>query len=278
MVGERKNIIKLVIITGIVFFLLWSLFPFYWIVITSIKPDKEVYQYSQTLFPNQFVKNHYLDVFYETGFLTFLKNSLITATVVTLASVSIGTLGAYSITRLDFLGRALVARGIIFTYLVPPALLFIPLFAVMTNLNVINTIYSVILAHLTFCIPFATWMLIGYFRTIPEEIEEAARIDGCSRIGSLFRILLPLSLPGVVAVVLFSFSLSWSEFLYNLVFLTTEPNKTIPAGIVALVMGDIYPWGKLMAVSTLASIPPVTIYVLAQKYIIKGFVLGAVKG
>jgi ABC-type glycerol-3-phosphate transport system permease component len=278
LIGKEKNIIKVVVVVGLFFFLLWSLFPFYWIVITSLKPDKEMYRYSQTLIPSQIVKTHYLAVFFKSAFFTFLKNSLITATTVTLVSITLGILGAYAISRFKFFGRTLVAKGIILTYLVPAALLFIPLFSVMVNLKVIDTIHSVILAYLTFCIPFATWMLIAYFRTVPKEIEEAARIDGCSRIGSLLRVLLPLSLPGVISVALFSFSLSWSEFLYALVFLTTEPNKTIPPGIVALVMGDVYPWGKLMATSTLACIPPVVIYILAQKYVIKGFALGAVKG
>jgi ABC-type spermidine/putrescine transport system permease subunit II len=165
--------------------LVWTLVPFYWMVVTSLKKDREIYGYEATLIPRQPTLQNYVRLFDKTPFVKYLRNSTIVSVGNTLASLVFATLGAYALARLRFPGRALIARGLVFTYLVPPALLFIPLFAVMSTLRLVDTHHGLILAYLGFSVPFCTWLLMGYFRSVPVELEEAALVDGCSRLGSL---------------------------------------------------------------------------------------------
>ena len=176
------------------------------------------------------------------------------------------------------MGRRWVARSIIFVYLVPPALLFIPLFAVVYTLGLADTVYSLMLTYLTFTVPFCTWLLIGYFKTIPLEIAEAALVDGCGPAGALWRIIVPLALPAMAVVALFSYTLSWNEFLYAMVFVSSDSQKTLTVGLSGLIMGDVFMWGQLMAASVLGSIPPVLIYAVSQKWVVSGLAVGGVKG
>jgi multiple sugar transport system permease protein len=257
--------------------LIWSLFPVYWMIVTSVKSNRDIYT-QPGLFPVAPVATHYRTTLFETHFLTFMRNSFLVAVATTAASIVIGSLAAYAITRLRFVGRRWVARSIIFVYLVPPALLFIPLFAVVYTLGLADTIYSLMLTYLTFTVPFCTWLLIGYFKTIPVEIAEAALVDGCGPAGTLWRIIVPLALPAMAVVALFSYTLSWNEFLYAMVFVGSDSQKTLTVGLAGLIMGDVFMWGQLMAASVLGSMPPVLIYAVSQRWVVSGLAVGGVKG
>lgn len=273
--GERrKQCITYAVLTLL---LLWSLFPVYWMVVTSLKSNRDIYS-RPGLFPTAPVLTHYRTTLFETHFLTFMRNSFLVAVATTATSIVVGSLAAYAITRLRFVGRRWVARSIIFVYLVPPALLFIPLFAVVHTLGLADTIYSLMLTYLTFTVPFCTWLLIGYFKTIPVEIAEAALVDGCGPVGTLWRIIVPLALPAMAVVALFSYTLSWNEFLYAMVFIGSDSQKTITVGLAGLIMGDVFMWGQLMAAAVLGSLPAVLIYAISQRWVVSGLAVGGVKG
>ncbi len=277
-VGRRHRTLHSIgIAVGIVILLLWSLIPVYWIVITSFKHEQEIYAYPPTFLPLQPTFDQYATVLFHTPFPLFIRNSFIVAAGATLLSVIAGALGAYAISRIRFLGRATVGRLIVLAYLLPPTLLFIPLFIVLQRLDLIDALGGLILAYLTFTVPFSTWMLIGHIRTIPSELDEAARIDGASRWQILWRVVLPLSLPGLSVVALFSFTHAWNEFLYTLVFVYSNGTRTITAGLASLTMGDTFIWGQLMAASTLAIVPVLLIYLIAQRWFMEGLTGGSIK-
>src|SRR5213592_1462009 len=262
----------------LVLLLVWTLVPFYWMIVTSLKPDREIYGFEATLYPPQPTLAGYTRVFTSTPFLQYVRNSAIIAGANTLASLLFGCLGAYALARLRFPGRALIARGLVVTYLVPPALLFIPLFTVLSVLRLIDTHEGLILTYLSFSVPFSTWLLMGYFRSVPLELEEAALVDGCSRLGSLIRVILPMSLPALAVVAFFSFTQSWNEFLYANVFVNSVEVRTITTGLTLFVVEDVFFWGPMMGAACLATIPPVLIYLIFQRWVVKGLTLGAVKG
>ena len=262
----------------LVVMLVWTLVPFYWMVATSLKKDKEIYGFEATLVPRHPTLEAYQRLFRQTPFLKYVRNSTIIAVATTVASLVFGSLGAYAIARLRFPGRALIARGLVFTYLVPPALLFIPLFAVMSTLRLTDTHEGLILAYLGFTVPFCTWLLMGYFRSVPLELEEAALVDGCSRLSTLVRIILPMSLPALAVVAFFSFTQAWNEFLYANVFVNSVEVRTITTGLTLFIVEDVFFWGPMMAAAFLSTIPPVVIYLVFQRWVVKGLTLGGVKG
>jgi ABC-type glycerol-3-phosphate transport system permease component len=258
--------------------LVWTLVPFYWMVVTSLKKDKEIYGYEATLIPRQPTLESYQRLFTKTPFLKYVRNSTIIAVVTTVTSLVFGCLGAYAIARLRFPGRAMIARGLVFTYLVPPSLLFIPLFAVMSALRLVDTHEGLILAYLGFTVPFASWLLMGYFRSVPVELEESALVDGCTRLQTLVRIILPMSLPALAVVAFFSFTQAWNEFLYATVFVNSVEVRTITTGLSNFIIEDVFFWGPMMGAAVLSAIPPVVIYLVFQRWVVKGLTLGAVKG
>ncbi len=262
----------------LILFLLWSLFPFYWLLVTSFKPDAEMYRVNITFFPKRFTLEHYQKIFFDSPFPVQFRNSLVISLAVTLLSMTFGSLAAYGITRLQFRGREIFARALIFGYLIPSTVLFIPLFALMQTFNLINTVFALMLAYLTFTIPFCTWLLIGYFRTIPTELDEAALVDGATRLQALVHIILPLTAPALVVVALFSFTLSWNEFLYALVLTSNQYARTATVGINTMVAEDVFFWGQMMAASAVAATPPVLMYFFSQKWVVGGLTLGSVKG
>ena len=262
----------------LVVMLVWTLVPFYWMIATSLKKDKEIYGYEATLIPRRPTLDAYRRLFAQTPFVKYMRNSTIIAVSTTLASLVLGCLGAYALARLRFPGRAIIARGLIFTYLVPTALLFIPLFTVLSRLSLIDTREGLILAYLGFTVPFSTWLLLGYFRSVPLELEEAALVDGCSRLSALVRIILPMSLPALAVVAFFSFTLAWSEFLYANVFVNSTDARTITTGLTLFIVEDVFFWGPMMGASCLATLPPIVVYLVFQRWVVKGLTLGAVKG
>ncbi|MBA2447462.1 MAG: carbohydrate ABC transporter permease [Chloroflexi bacterium] len=275
---QRARLTKRVVLFGgLALFTLWTVLPLYWIVVTSIKPNLLIYREPQ-LIPSQVTADHYTFVLTRTPFLQYVKNSFTVTLVTTVLSSAIGTLAAYAITRLSFRGRAWVARAVVVTYLVPASLLFIPMFQVIHTLGLIDNVVGLMVTYLTFTVPFATWMMIGYFRSVPFELEDAALVDGCSRMQALVRIMLPLALPALAVVALFAFTLSWNEFLYALVFIGSDSQKTLTLGLIGLVRGDTFPWGPMMAASLLGALPPVLVYVVSQKWVVSGLAAGSVKG
>jgi ABC-type glycerol-3-phosphate transport system permease component len=258
--------------------LIWTLVPFYWMVATSLKKDKEIYGFEATLVPRQPTLDPYRVLFARTPFAKFVRNSTIIAVSTTALSLVFGCLGAYALARLRFPGRGAIARGLVFTYLVPPSLLFIPLFAVMSTLRLVDTYHGLVLAYLGFTVPFSTWLLMGYFRSVPIELEEAALVDGCSRIGTLVRIILPMALPALAVVAFFAFTQAWNEFLYAQVFVSSIDVRTVTAGISLLIVEDVFFWGPMMASAVLSTLPPVILYLIFQRWVVKGLTLGGVKG
>jgi multiple sugar transport system permease protein len=269
---------------GLVFFLLWTLIPFVWMLLASLKTNKEIYQ-DFTLLPQKLYFGHYTGLFASDGgskasgnFSQWLLNSAIVAVIVTGLSIVLGALAAYAITRLRFTGRPTLARGLIFTYLLPNSLLFIPLFTIVARLNLADSIKSLILVYPTFTLPFCTWMMSSYFRSIPIELEDAALIDGCDRLGVLFRVVLPLSAPAVAVVALFAFTQSWNEFLYALIFTNSLASRTVTVGLTQMLGEDVFFWGQMMAGALITALPPVILYMFAQRLVISGLAAGGVKG
>jgi multiple sugar transport system permease protein len=260
-------------------FIVLGLFPFYWMLITSIKPNRELY--SQKIMPlmvYQPTLKHYIDLLYETNFLTWTYNTLLVALVTTTISVVLGTMMAYPLARMRFPGAAVVAIGVAATYLVPQPLLFIPMSDIINRMELGNTLTAVMLTYPTLLIPFSAWLLMGYFKSVPRELEEAARIDGASRFQAMTRIVLPLCTPGLLSAGIFSFTLAQNEFLYALIFLAKSEVRTVPIGVVTeLIRGDVFYWGQLMAGALLGSIPVAIIYSFFVDYYVAGLTAGSVK-
>ena len=262
-------------------FVLFAVFPFYYMVITSLKNDAELYNLKAVPFLIQtgVITDHYRYLLFKTEFLTWMKNSLIISVMATSISLLIAILAGYSLARLRFRGVGGFGTAVFITYLVPTTLLFIPLSQVVTWLGISDTIWALIVTYPTFLVPFSTWLLMGYFRTIPREVEECALVDGATRMQTLLKIVLPMAIPGIVSATLFGFTLTWNEFTYALTFVSQTAAKTAVVGVTAdLIRGDIYYWGSLMAGAVLASVPVVVCYVLFLDYYVSGLTAGAVKG
>jgi multiple sugar transport system permease protein len=253
------------------------LFPMYWMVITSLKLPREIYRVP-SLWPQTFTKVNYDILINKKEFLVNMKNSFIVASMVTLISLFISSFAAYSIVRFKYRFKGLVGRVILFAYLTPTSLLFIPLSIIIAKLGLGNSLNGLIIVYLTFSLPLSTWLLQGYFRGVPRELEEQAMVDGSTRIGALFRILLPLSAPGLAAVAIFTFTGAWNELLLALIFITSESKRTVPLGINYLITSDVLPWGTLMAGAVLSSLPVMLLYFIAQRFMVQGMTSGSVKG
>ena len=262
------------------FFLIVTLFPFFWMFITSIKPNAELYNVRMNpLYVLHPTLEHFRYLMRETIFLTWAYNTLYVSILSTAISLITGIMAGYALSRLRFRGAGGIAVGIFVTYLVPPTLLFIPLADVVRAFGLLDSRWSLILTYPTFLIPFSTWLLMGYFKTIPRELEECAMIDGATRLQAMIKIVLPLALPGILSAGIFAFTLSWNEFIYALVFLSSTEIKTIPVGVVSeLIRGDVFYWGPLMAGALLGSVPVAIIYSFFVEYYVAGLTAGAVKG
>jgi multiple sugar transport system permease protein len=277
MTGSRR-LAKGIGNTALAIMLFWTAVPFYWMIVTSLKHDKEIYGYEATLIPQQPTIANYITIIKDTPYLLYLRNSVLVAVSSTLLAIVIASLAAYAIARLNFPGRALLARALVCTYLVPPSLLFIPLFAIMSTLRLTDTLYGLTFAYLGGDVPFCAWLLMGYFKSVPVELEEAALVDGCNRVTALIRVVLPVCLPALAVVTFFSFTRSWNEFLYAYVFTSTNQARTITAGLVNFMSADVFFWGPLMASTIISALPPVIMFLIFQRWVVKGLTLGAVKG
>jgi len=264
----------------LVLFIAVTLFPFYWMLITSLKTNQELISVrAAPLIVRKPTLMHYTYLLEQTYFLRWAANSLIVTVVSTAISLACGIIAAYALARLRFRGAGMLALAVFVTYLVPQTLLFLPLSNLIASFGLLNSLWSMILTYPTLLIPFCTWMLMGYFRSIPREIEECAMIDGASRIQTLLWIVLPLATPGVLSAGIFAFTLSCNEFIYALVFTSSTTIKTIPVGVTSeLIKGDVFFWGSLMAGALLGSVPVAIIYAFFVENYVAGLTAGAVKG
>jgi multiple sugar transport system permease protein len=253
-------------------------FPFYWMFVTSLKSEEQMRSLASMFWPSPVVLDNYRQLLGKTDFAAWYGNSIVVAVSSTFLATAIGTLGAYALARLKFFGRAFMASATLITYLVPPSILFIPLYAQIRNLGLADSLTGLIVAYPSFTVPFVTWLLMGYFESIPLELEESAMIDGATRFGAFRRIILPLAAPGVLAAALFAFTQAWNEFLYALVFITNVKLRTLPVGLSTFITGDVYGWGFLMAGAVLTTLPVIAAYTYLQKYMVEGLTAGSVKG
>jgi multiple sugar transport system permease protein len=280
-VGSTKLNRLLIFWVPLTLFIIVTLFPFYWMALASFKANSELYNLQAFPFwVSTPTFEHYAYLFREGSFFPrWLLNTMIISVASTAISLSFSVLAGYALARLRFWGAGVLGLLIFVSYLVPQTLLFIPLFDVIKSLGIADTYWALILTYPTFLIPFCSWLLMGYFRSIPRELEESAMIDGSSRIGTLVRIVLPLAAPGLLSAGIFAFTLSWNEFIYSLVFITTTPMKTLPVGVTTeLIRGDVFFWGSLMAGALISSVPVAVAYSFFVDYYVAGLTAGAVKG
>jgi multiple sugar transport system permease protein len=253
------------------------LFPIYYMISISLKMPRDIYR-APSLLPVNATLQNYVDLFTKQGFLINIRNSLFVSGMATLISVFISCLAAYSLVRLKYRYRDWIGRLILFAYLTPSALLFIPLAVIIARLGLGNTHQGLIFVYLTFSAPLSTWLMMGYFRSIPADLEEQAMVDGATRLVALFRIVLPLAAPGLVAVSVFTFTGAWNELLLALIFITSPRLHTVPVSVSYLITGDVFRWGLIMAGSVSAAVPVMVLYYLAQRFVVQGLATGAVKG
>ena len=259
---------------------IFLLFPFYWMLVVSLRPNQDLFNTKMNpFFPWNATLDNFKYLFANTAFVEWTKNTVIVTFASTFLSLFCSILIGYALGRLRFKGANFMGITIFLAYLVPPTLLFLPLAQVIANFHLYNTYWALIFTYPTFLIPFGGWILMGYFRTIPHELEECAMIDGASRLRAMWSIVMPLAIPGILSAGIFSFTLSWNEFLYALIFMGSGSMKTIPVGTVSdLIRADVYQWGSLMAAALLGSIPVAVIYSFFVENYVSGLTAGAVKG
>jgi multiple sugar transport system permease protein len=262
------------------FFLVFLVGPFYWMLITALKPDSELYDGSKSpLYVAKPSLDHFIYLFEKTDFVTWISNTMMVATLSTAIALIMGVPAGYALARLRFRGSEFIGTAIFVTYLVPTTLLFIPMVEVMASIGMDDTIWALVLVYPTFLVPFVTWLMSGYFRTIPSDLEDCGRIDGLTRLGAMLRIAIPLARPGILSAGIFSFTLSWNEFIYALTLVTASAERTIPVGVlVQLTRADFYFWGPLMAGALLGSVPVALVYSFFVDQYASGLTAGAVKG
>lgn len=262
----------------LILFLVFLLFPFYWMLVTTFKSDEELYNLSLNPFLiHTWTLANVRHLLWDTPFLRWLGNTLVVSILSAFISLATSLLAAYGIQRIRFRGSGLMGIAIFFCYLVPPTILFIPLATLIFKLKIWDSLMSLSLIYPTFLIPFCTWLLMGYFKSIPKELEECAMMDGAGRLWIFWRVIIPLSLPGILSAGIFAFTLSWNEYLYALTFISSSAKKTVSVGLVTeLVSGDVYHWGPLMAGALLGSVPVALVYSFFVEHYVAGMT-GALK-
>lgn len=268
---------KIFYYSALVLLALAILFPIYYMLIISLKLPADIYR-RPSLLPINATLQNYVDLFTTQRFFTNITNSLIVASAATLVSVFISCLAAYSLVRLKYRYRDWIGRLILFSYLTPASLLFIPLSVIIARMQLGNTLHGLIFVYLTFSTPLSTWLLMGFFRSIPPDLEEQAMVDGTTRMQALFHILLPLSAPGLIAVSVFTFTGAWNELLLALIFTTSPDIRTVPVALQYLITGDVFRWGLIMAGAVASAVPVMILYYLAQRFVVQGLAAGSVKG
>ena len=266
---------------ALIVFVIFFLFPPYYMLITSLKTNKEIAELSTNpwIIEKGVTFQHYFSLLMDTGFPIYFRNTVIVTICVVAITMVVSILAAYALSRLKFWGAGVLATGVFLTYLVPDSLLFIPLFEIVGALGLLDSYWVLVLVYPTLTVPFCTWIMIGYFSSIPKELDEAALIDGANHMQMLMKVFVPVALPGIIAAMIFAFTVSWASFLYPLAFLYTEDQMVLTVGTVTtLIKGDVFHWGGLMAGALLAAAPPVIIYAFLMDYYIAGLTSGATKG
>jgi multiple sugar transport system permease protein len=252
--------------------------PLYWMTVTAFKSDTQIVMRTNDLWPTPWSTEQFTNLFSGRAFGTWYINTVLVAGASTLIALICAALAGYALARLKFRGSESFTVTILLTYVMPGALLFIPLYQMMSGIQLNDSLWSLVITYPTFTLPFATWLLVGYFKSIPADLEESALVDGCTRFGAFVRIVLPLAKPGLLAVALFTLTNAWNEFLFAFVFITRDDYKTLPVGMQSMIFGDVVPQGQLAAASLLISIPVVLMYAFGQRFLTEGLTAGAVKG
>jgi multiple sugar transport system permease protein len=258
--------------------LLFELLPFYFIFVTAFKSKLQIQQIQNMFWPTPWTLDNFRWLMTEVPFTQWYANTVLVALVATAISVSVASVGAYGLVRLKWRGSNALGTSVLIAYLMPSVLMFIPLYAILVTLGLINTPFALMITYPSLILPFATWLMMGYYRAIPEELEDAAMIDGCNRFQAFYRIILPLTRPALLAVAMFAVTNAWNEFLYAYMFLTRSELLTLPVGLNLIIVGDVQPWGELMAAALLTAFPVVIIYMLGQRFMVAGLTAGSVKG
>jgi ABC-type glycerol-3-phosphate transport system permease component len=272
-----ESVFRVISIAVIAILLTMIIFPLYFMATTAFKFEGEIYS-ELTWFPRDPTLSNFVEVIYSFRIPVYLRNTLIVALTTTSIVVVISVLAAYSLTRLRFPGRAVMARGVLFVYLVPGSLMLIPMYLIISSLQLKDTYTGLVIANMSFAVPFCTWLLMGYLRNISIEMEEAALIDGCNRLQSLWHIVIPLSIPGIVTAAIFIFNNVWNEFIFALILAQDESHRMISVGLSNFYRSDYYMVGPMMAGSLIAMAPVVILYIIAQRYVVTGLTAGGVKG
>jgi multiple sugar transport system permease protein len=278
-VRVQRTLTNLVSYIGLAVFLLFLLFPFYFMVVTAFKPQIEITRFEAPLGIVQPTFENVTMLFSDTSFVRWFVNSTVVAVATTAFSVVVGTLAAYALVRYRFRGAQAMGLGIFITYLLPPTLLFLPITYMVQQLGLANSLGALIVVYPTMMVPFCTWLLMGYFRALPRDLEESARVDGATHWQAFYMITLPLAAPGIVSAMIFTFTMSWSEYLYSRVLAVSDTVQTLPVGVPnALILGDVFFWGAIMIAALLGSLPVVLLYAFFMRAFVSGMTAGAVKG
>jgi multiple sugar transport system permease protein len=256
---------------------LYSLFPIYWMVITSLRDPSALYT-SANLLPGPWSLQSYQVLLSLTDYPGWFRNSMIVALGTVVITISLSTLIAYAVTRLHFPGKTFVVGTMLYAYMFPPLLLAIPLASLFVTIGIYDSLIALVVAHTAIALPLGVWLLWGFFKQLPPDVEEAAMVDGCSRLGAFLRVVLPLTLPGIVTVAIFAFLLSWTDYIFGFVMISNDANKTLPVGLETMVGVYELRWGELMAGSTLIAVPLFLMFSFLSRYFIRGLAAGAVKG
>lgn len=255
----------------------YSAFPIYWMVVSSVRAP-QVLLTSTSLLPGPFTFEYYANLLELTDYPTQFLNSIIVAVVTVAVTMVLSVMIAYAVTRHRVPGKKLIIGAMLYAYMFPPLLIAIPMFTVFARIGLGDTLTSVIVSHLTLTLPLGVWFLWGFFKSMPFELEEAAMVDGCTRLGAFLRVVLPLSLPGLITVAIFSFLLSWTDYTFALIMIGSDANKTVPVGLASMIGSFDLRWGEIMAGSTLIALPLFGAFALLSQYFIQGLGAGAVKG
>ena len=281
MTSLRRWFKQALVYLAVAFFCFFSAFPFLIMIINTFKDDRDLYRPQNNPFIYNFppTLDHLKFLFESTNYMTFVKNSFFVGTLVVIITLVISIPAAYSLARLTGRWGERAGIGIFLVYLIPPTLLFLPLFRTVVFLGLNNSLWSLVVVYPTISIPFSTWLLMGFFKSIPKDLEEAAMVDGYSRLAAFFKVIMPLSVSGVIAVTVFTFTLTLHEFIYALTFISSSASKTISTGVpIELVRGDVFFWQSLLAAAVIVALPVGFVYNLFLDRLVEGLTMGAVKG
>ncbi len=271
----RRTILYLLLILAVA----WAILPLFWVVISSFKPDTETYAFEQTFLPRQPTFENYINLFKLTKFGRWMINSTILAVVTTIAVIALSALAAYALSRFKFWGFETFSRLTLLAYMMPPIILVVPIFFLLTKIGLTNSLVGLLVVYIGIRIPFGMWVLRSYFFGISLELEEAAMVDGCTRFQAFYKVVLPQAIPGMISTAIFIFSVTWHEFLFASILLFSGSTQTLSAGMASFIAEDWIPsWGMVMAAGVMISLPLVLFYIFLQRYLVAGWGGGALKG